>query len=100
MSSFLNFIKNHLKVILVITLPLFGMLMFLFNNETLFRMNPASLFLLHLRETAYFTEVILDPNNLIGVPFIIIGSNLLFWVPVALVINKLVSLRNKLALQN
>jgi len=69
--------------------------MFLFNDETLFRLNPASLFLLHLRETEYFTEVILDPNNMVGVPFIIIGSNLLFWIPVALVISKLVSLKTK-----
>ncbi len=95
MPDFLNFIKNHLKIILVISLPLFGIVMFLFNNETLFRMNPASLFLLHLRETEYFTQVILDPNNMVGVPFILIGSNLLFWVPVALLINKLVSLRKK-----
>lgn len=95
----LSFIKNHLKAILVVSLPLFGIVMFLFNDETLFRMNPASLFLLHLRETEYYTQVIQDPNNSVGMPFIIIGSNLLFWIPVALVINKLVSQRNKI-LQN
>lgn len=90
----LSFIKNHLKIILLVSLPLFGIIMFLFNDETLFRMNPASLLIFN-PVTEYFIHDIYGENDFITIPFLIIGANLLFWIPVALVINKLVSRRNK-----
>ncbi len=86
-----DFIKNHLKIILLVILPAIGMLTFLTNDQLIFRSNPASLIVLPIMETAYFTDVILDPTNMVGVPFLIISANLLFWIPTALVINKLVS---------
>ncbi len=96
MSSVINFIKNHLKVILLVSLPVIGMLAFLTNDQLIFRLNPASLFILPIMETDYFKFVILDPTNMVGVPFLIIAANLGFWIPVALIINKLVSRRNKI----
>lgn len=91
----LSFIKNHLKVILLGLLPTIGMLTFLTNDQLIFRSNPASLLVLPIIETEYFQTVILDPTNMVGVPFIIIGANLLFWIPTALVINKIVTMRTK-----
>ena len=95
MSSLINFIKNHLKAILLVILPAIGMLTFLTNDQLIFRSNPASLIVLPIIETEYFQTVILDPTNMVGVPFIIISANLLFWIPTALVINKLVTMRTK-----
>ena len=95
----LSFIKNHLRTILLVSLPAIGMLAFLTNEQLIFRLNPASLFILPIMETEYFTDVILDPTNMVGVPFLIIAANLGFWIPFVLFLDKFVLKRIKI-LQN
>ena len=94
MTSFI-FFKKHLKIILLVVLPLYGILISSFNTALVFLLNPIAMTIDALMYGPFFYDKSMYQYEWFTIPFFMIISNLIFWIPVALLINRYLEKRYK-----
>ncbi len=82
------FLKKHLKIILLIGLPVYGILISSINTALLFLLNPIAMSIQAIMAMPFFYDKSTYQYEWFTIPFFIIISNLIFWIPIALLINK------------
>lgn len=95
MTTFFSFFKQHLKIILLIGLPLYGFLINLVVVDQFSLLtNPGVMgFILPMLNMPFFYNKQMFQYEWFIHPVLNIISNLIFWIPVAILINRYVEKR-------
>lgn len=69
-------------------LPLYGILISSFNTALLFLLNPVAMFIQGMLQLPFFYNPQMYQYTWFLNPFFVIVSNLIFWIPIAVLVNK------------
>lgn len=89
-TTFFLFLKKHVKIILLVGLPLYGILI---NQIPLYGglnwiLNIGSLTIGAMLSMPFFYDKSMYQYEWFTIPFFMIISNLIFWIPTAIIINR------------
>ena len=87
--------KSKLFYILLTMLPLYGILISSFNTALLFLLNPVAMTIQSFLHLPFFYDKSMYQYEWFTIPFFMIVSNLVFWMPAAVMINRYVERRRK-----
>ena len=83
------FFKKHLKIILLVVLPLYGFLMHPeYVGALAVYLNPVSIIIFALLDMPFFYDRDMYQYAWFIHPILNLASNLIFWIPAAIVINR------------
>ena len=87
--------KSKLFYMLLFMLPLYGILISSFNTALLFLLNPVAMTIQSLLALPFLYDKSMYQYEWFTIPFFMIVSNLVFWMPVAVMIDRYVVRRRK-----
>jgi len=90
-----NKMKSKLFYVLLIMLPLYGILISSFNTALLFLLNPVAMTIQSFMALPFFYNKSMYQYEWFTIPFFMMVSNLVFWIPAAILINRYVERRKK-----
>jgi len=80
--------KSRYKILILVGLPLYGILISSLNTALLFLLNPGAMIIQEMASMPFFYNKSMYQYEWFTIPFFMIVSNLIFWVPVAILIRR------------